>query len=106
MVAYPVGGEFISWAITSPDSEEAEESWAAYSAQQLPEQKEALLQEFEAWCTPVKDLIHGVQRLMKYGLYDRPELAPNQWYGGRIVLTGDCASPTSPHLGQGANQAL
>ena len=28
------------------------------------------------------------------------------WYTRRCVLIGDTAHPTSPHLGQGANQAL
>ena len=33
-------------------------------------------------------------RVMKYGLYDRPEL--KTWYKGRVVLLGDAAHPTTP----------
>ena len=105
-MSYPIPGGLTAWAITTSDSEKAEESWSGYSIEQLPKQKEALLQEFDSWCTPVKDLIRGAQRLLKFGLYDRPELTPEQWYDGRCVMLGDAAHPTSPHLGQGANQAL
>ena len=103
---YPLPGGYSSWAITSPDSEAAEESWSDYSTKELPDQRKALLQELDSWCTPVKELIEGAERLMKYGLYDRRELTSNQWYDGRSVLIGDAAHPTSPHLGQGANQAM
>lgn len=106
VITYPTAGGFASWAITSRDSEAAEESWRPWSAEDLPARKEALLKEFDSWCTPVKELIGGAQRLIKYGLYDRPGLSAEQWYDGRCVLIGDAAHPTSPHLGQGGNQAL
>lgn len=44
--------------------------------------------------------------MLKFGLFDRQALDATQWYSARCVLAGDAAHPTSPHLGQGANQAL
>ena len=74
MIMYQLTEDLSTWAITSPDEEAASESWQSYSAQELPQQKEALLQQFESWCTPVKELIAGAQKLIKFGLYDRPEV--------------------------------
>jgi 2-polyprenyl-6-methoxyphenol hydroxylase-like FAD-dependent oxidoreductase len=33
-------------------------------------------------------------------------LAPRPWYRGRVVLLGDAAHATSPHVGQGAAMAI
>lgn len=44
--------------------------------------------------------------VLKFGLFDRQALDAAQWHTARCVLAGDAAHPTSPHLGQGANQAL
>ncbi|CAF4225061.1 unnamed protein product, partial [Adineta steineri] len=59
---------------------------------------------FARWASPVDKFISNASRLIKIGLYDRPELTT--WYKDRVVLAGDAAHATSPHLGQGANQAM
>jgi salicylate hydroxylase len=72
-------------------------------------ERDSLLEDFKDWSSPALELIGGAERIIKYGLYDRPHLEPKLWYSpkpGRCVLIGDAAHPTSPHLGQGANQAL
>jgi len=95
-----------SWAITQRDSIEAQETWQSFSLTDNPEFRSQLLEQFREWSSVVWELIRGADRLIKYGLYDRPQLEPKHWYSRRSVLIGDAAHPTSPHLGQGANQAL
>lgn len=41
---------------------------------------------------------------LRHGLYDRIPIAP--WGRGRATLLGDAAHPMTPHLGQGACQAI
>lgn len=106
LIVYPVTSEISSWAITQRDPTEAQETWRIYAPEERKAQQEELLANFKSWASPVPELIKGAERIIKYGLYDRPELSPEQWYSGRCVLIGDAAHPTSPHLGQGANQAL
>ncbi|PQE31679.1 Salicylate hydroxylase protein [Rutstroemia sp. NJR-2017a WRK4] len=107
MVLYPVSPDTTSWAISRRSSIEKKETWRKASPSELAAQKAQLLEEFKEWNnTPALDLISGAERLITYGLFDRPSLEPENWFNGRCILIGDAAHPTSPHLGQGANQAM
>jgi salicylate hydroxylase len=109
LICYPVSSTTTSWAITVRDLTEAQETWKICSSAEMIAEREALLEEFKDWNSPTLELIQGSERIIKYGLYDRPHLKAKIWYSpkpGRCLLVGDAAHPTSPDLGQGANQAL
>jgi len=107
-ICYPVSPTTMSWAITQKSNTETQETWRNFTPKETVAQRDILLEQFRNWGSPVPELIAGAEGIIKYGLYDRPQLEPRQWYSlrGRCVLIGDAAHPTSPHLGQGANQAL
>lgn len=108
-ITYPVSpSTTTSWAITQRSSIEEVETWQQMSPEELATYKGKLAEQFKDWCEPIPELIRRATRIIKFGLYDRPQLEPRQWVSeqGRCVLIGDAAHPTSPHLAQGANQAL
>ncbi|KAM5543852.1 hypothetical protein V8D89_002469 [Ganoderma adspersum] len=100
MIGYPINDREMSWGITQREPE-AKETWRAMDEERQKEFREGL-------CSNLPfgggELVRTAGRIIKFGLYDRPELPA--WHKGRVVLVGDAAHPTSPHLGQGANQAL
>ena len=102
-LTYDIDDKNAIWGLCLPAPEE-KENWQA--ADDLEEQKEALLDDLKDWPQPIRDTIAGTEKLVKFGLYDRPALDPEHWYHSRCVLVGDAAHPTSPHYGQGANQSL
>jgi salicylate hydroxylase len=108
LICYPVSPTRTCWAMTQRSSTAEHETWQYLSPEKLSTFRTNLLSQFQSWKSPLPELIASAERIIKYGLYDRPHLEPEQWYskGGRAILIGDAAHPTSPHLGQGANQAL
>ncbi|KAK3359555.1 hypothetical protein B0T25DRAFT_102228 [Lasiosphaeria hispida] len=106
VIAYPISPTLTSWAITMPEDQEAEETWHLYTPGSIKTEAGNLVTMLDGWDPTLHRMITSAQRVIKYGLFDRAHLQPHQWYTERCVLVGDAAHPTSPHLGQGANQAL
>ncbi|KAH8883334.1 FAD/NAD(P)-binding domain-containing protein [Thozetella sp. PMI_491] len=106
IIAYSISPTHTSWAITQREAEQGKETWRLYNPEEVAAIIKDLLPKLEGFEKDIIEMVSSAQRLTKYGLFDRTQLEPAQWYWSRSVLAGDAAHPTSPHLGQGANQAL
>jgi salicylate hydroxylase len=107
MITYPVSAEVTSWALTLPEQSGAEADWGLITAEEMDQRKRKLLDPIAPWKSQApRELVQSAQRMIKFGLFDRDEMRPELWHTRRCALAGDAGHPTSPHLGQGANQAL
>ena len=59
---------------------------------------------YHRWDKQVRQVIEAMDHTFRWGIYDRAPL--NTWSTDRITLLGDAAHAVTPHLGQGANQAV
>ncbi|GJE95031.1 FAD-dependent monooxygenase [Phanerochaete sordida] len=100
MIAIPMGDNITLWAVVQREPE-AKEQWRAIDAAGVEEFKKN--SPFVGWPYGAGELVKNSTKIVKYGIYDRPEL--KAWHQGRVLLVGDAAHPTSPHTAQGANQA-
>lgn len=106
-MSYPVSKDMVSWALTAEDNQGEEAAWGLFDEEQRASMKTMLKERLagQKWDPVVLELISSASRMVKYGIYDRPQLPVKQWYSGRSVMIGDAVHPASTHLGQGANQA-
>lgn len=100
---FTVGETTSVWGVVLPAPDE-QENWQ--QEVDTAKERDKLLDSLPEWPEVLRTAISTTDRIVKFGLYDRPELPPQQWFYGRCVLVGDAAHPTSPHYGQGANQSL
>ncbi|KAI0307436.1 hypothetical protein B0F90DRAFT_1673550 [Multifurca ochricompacta] len=90
MMAYPISDTHTSWAITLREGE-GRETWRAVDQHEAETIKRSSIAQ---WGFGASELIKTAEKIVKFGLYDRPEL--HSWHKGRIVLLGDAAHPTPP----------
>lgn len=98
-LAYPVSaGALLNIVAFVPTNLTVTESWTA------PGDVAELAAAYQGWDPTVLSIIEAMDSTFRWGIYDREPLA--RWSTDRITLLGDSAHAVTPHLGQGANQAI
>ncbi|KQR99757.1 salicylate hydroxylase [Williamsia sp. Leaf354] len=98
-LVYPVSaGSLLNVVAFAPSNLDVAESWTA------PGDVEELAASYAGWDQRVLDIIAAMDVTFRWGIYDREPL--ERWSTDRIALLGDSAHAVTPHLGQGANQAI
>lgn len=98
-LAYPVSaGKLLNIVAFVPTNLNVTESWSA------PGDLTELAAAYRDWDPRVPEIIGAMDSTFRWGIYDREPLS--RWSTDRITLLGDSAHAVTPHLGQGANQAI
>ena len=98
-LAFPVSdGALLNVVAFVPTDLDVEESWSA------PGDVAAFAAAYAGWAPTVQKVIAAMDSTFRWGIYDREPLT--SWSTNRITLLGDSAHAVTPHLGQGANQAV
>lgn len=98
-LAYPVSaGRLLNIVAFVPTNLTVAESWTA------PGDVAELADAYRGWDPQVSAIIDAMDSTFRWGIYDREPL--DRWSSDRITLLGDSAHAVTPHLGQGANQAI
>ena len=89
-LTFPVsGGALLNLVAFIPTDLDVEESWSA------PGDVAALAAAYNGWAKQVRQVIEAMDHTVRWGIYDRAP--PKTWSTDHAV---------TPHLGQGANQAV
>ncbi|WP_263996860.1 FAD-dependent monooxygenase [Mycobacterium yunnanensis] len=98
-LAYPVSaGALLNVVAFTPTNLDVVESWTA------PGDVRDVAAEYAGWEPTVAGIVDAMDQTFRWGIYDREPLP--RWTAGRVALLGDSAHAVTPHLGQGANQAI
>ena len=75
-----------------------------FEGEQLAQEMQARLEKYTGPVAELKDLIRDPAAVVYRPM--EPVLLPSPWMKGRILLIGDAAHTTTPHLAQGAAMAI
>ncbi|MEZ0052591.1 salicylate hydroxylase [Mycobacterium sp. MAA66] len=98
-LTFPVSdGALLNVVAFVPTDLDVEESWSA------PGDIATFAAAYDGWAPTVQRVISAMDSTFRWGIYDREPLP--SWSTDHMTLLGDSAHAVTPHLGQGANQAV